>query len=52
MVANWAAGLVVNGEVEYSEASDITFSLAYGLAKDTYNLGGAEGPTGPTTAAE
>ena len=52
VVASWAAGLVVNGEVEYSEASDITFSLAYGLAKDTYNLGAAEGPTGPTSAAE
>ena len=38
VISNWAAGLVVQGEIVYQEALQIVYQLAYEQAKLTYNL--------------
>jgi glucuronate isomerase len=38
VISNWAAGLVVQGEIAYQEALQVVYQLAYAQAKFTYNL--------------
>jgi len=38
VISNWAAGLVVQGEIAYQEALQVVYQLAYAQAKLTYNL--------------